>query len=99
MAFELSLPGKIFMGEDALLLAKPTLASLGSKAFIVTGKVVTRTGLVDKLTAVLDELNIGYTIFNDIFTSRNIFKSKLMSCRNIRNKCYITFRRLQSHSL
>lgn len=66
MAFELSLPGKIFMGEEALLLAKPTLASLGSKAFIVTGKVVTRTGLVDKLTAVLDELNIGYTIFNDI---------------------------------
>ncbi len=66
MAFELSLPNKIFMGEEALQLAKPTLATLGSKAFIVTGKVVTRTGLVDKLTAVLDELGIGYVIFNDI---------------------------------
>ena len=66
MAFELSLPNKIFIGEEALQLAKPTLATLGSKAFIVTGKVVTRTGLVDKLTAVLDELGIGYVIFNDI---------------------------------
>lgn len=66
MAFELSLPNKIFMGEEALQLAKPTLATLGSKAFIVTGKVVTRTGLVDKLTSVLDEIGIGYAIFNDI---------------------------------
>ena len=66
MAFEFAVPDKIFMGEGALALAKDTLANLGTHAFIVSGKVVTKTGLVDKLTDVLDEVGIKWTIFNDI---------------------------------
>ena len=54
------------MGEGALALAKDTLANLGTHALIVSGKVVTKTGLVDKLTDVLDEVGIKWTIFNDI---------------------------------
>ena len=66
MAFEFAVPDKIFMGEGALALAKDTLANLGTHALIVSGKVVTKTGLVDKLTDVLDEVGIKWTIFNDI---------------------------------
>ena len=66
MAFEFAVPDKIFMGEGALALAKDTLANLVTHAFIVSGKVVTKTGLVDKLTDVLDEVGIKWTIFNDI---------------------------------
>lgn len=66
MAFEFAVPDKIFMGEDALALAKDTLAGFGTHALIVSGKVVTKTGLVNKLTDVLDEVGIKWTIFNDI---------------------------------
>lgn len=66
MAFEFAVPDKIFMGEGALALAKDTLAGLGTHALIVSGKVVTKTGLVNKLTDVLDEVGIKWTIFNDI---------------------------------
>lgn len=66
MAFEFAVPDKIFMGEGALALAEETLSSLGSHALIVTGKVVTKSGLVDKLTTVLDKIGVKWTIFNDI---------------------------------
>ena len=66
MAFEFAVPDKIFMGENALALAKDTLAGLGTHALIVSGKVVTKTGLVNKLTDILDEVGIKWTIFNDI---------------------------------
>lgn len=66
MAFEFAIPNKVFMGEGALALAKATLASLGTHALIVSGKVVTKSGIVDKLTAILDEVGVKWTIFNDI---------------------------------
>ena len=66
MAFEFTVPSKIFMGEGALLQSKSALAALGSHALIVTGKVVTKSGLVDKLTALLDEIGVKWTVFNDI---------------------------------
>lgn len=66
MAFEFAVPNKIFMGAGALEQSKAMLGTLGTHALIVTGKVVTRSGLVDRLTAVLDEIGIKWTIFNDI---------------------------------
>lgn len=66
MAFEFAVPNKIFMGAGALEQSTAMLGTLGTHALIVTGKVVTRSGLVDRLTAVLDEIGIKWTIFNDI---------------------------------
>lgn len=66
MAFEFAIPNKIFMGAGALEQSKAVLGTLGTHALIVTGKTVTRSGLVDRLTAVLDEIGVKWTIFNDI---------------------------------
>lgn len=66
MSYNFLVPGNTIIGEDALKSSGDYLKSYGKKAFIVTGKVVTKTGLVNKLTDYLDELNIDYIIFNDI---------------------------------
>lgn len=66
MAFEFAVPKKVFMGEGALALAKESLKKFGTHAFIVSGKIITKSGLVDRLTCVLDEIGIKWTIFNDI---------------------------------
>lgn len=66
MSYNFLVPGNTIIGEDALKSSGDYLKSYGTKAFIVTGKVVTKTGLVNKLTDYLDELNIDYVIFNDI---------------------------------
>lgn len=66
MSYNFMVPGNTIIGENALKSSGDYLKSYGKKAFIVTGKVVTKTGLVNKLTGYLDELNIEYVIFNDI---------------------------------
>lgn len=66
MATEFFTPGKAFVGKGALEQAAPVLKEMGTHALIVTGKVVTKSGLVDKLTAVLDSIGIKWTVFNDI---------------------------------
>ena len=50
MAYEFSLPKKIIMGENALEASGEALKSFGEKAFIVSGKVVTKMGTVKILT-------------------------------------------------
>jgi alcohol dehydrogenase class IV len=66
MSFEFAIPNKVFMGEGALTAASGAIKQAGTHALIVTGKVVTKSGLVDKLTAMLDEIGIKWTVFNDI---------------------------------
>lgn len=66
MAYQFMTPGKTFFGENALSLAEHSVKALGKKALIVTGKVVTKTGLVEQLTRYLDQWEIGYEIFNEI---------------------------------
>ena len=66
MAYEFSLPKKIIMGENALEASGEALKSFGEKAFIVSGKVVTKMGTVKILTDYLTELDIKFEIFNDI---------------------------------
>ena len=50
MSYNFLVPGNTIIGEDALKSSGDYLKSYGKKAFIVTGKVVTKTGLVNKLT-------------------------------------------------
>ena len=66
MAYQFTVPGKTIIGENALALAEDSIKNFGKKALIVTGKIVTKSGLVKNLTDYLDKWNIKYEIFNDI---------------------------------
>lgn len=66
MAYQFTVPGKTIIGENALALAEDSIKSFGKKALIVTGKIVTKSGLVKNLTDYLDKWDIKYEIFNDI---------------------------------
>ncbi|OJU12033.1 MAG: alcohol dehydrogenase, partial [Clostridiales bacterium 43-6] len=50
----------------ALEDSKALIKGMGTKALIVTGKNVTKSGAVKTLTSSLDEIGIAHTIFNDI---------------------------------
>lgn len=66
MAFEFSLPGRTIIGDNALESSENVIKSLGKKAFIVSGKNVTKTGTVKILTDYLTNWGIGFELFNEI---------------------------------
>lgn len=66
MSYEFSLPGRTIIGENALKDSEEILKKLGKKAFIVTGKIVTKMGTVKLLTDCLEGIGIEYEVFNDI---------------------------------
>lgn len=66
MSYEFSLPGRTIIGENALKDSESILKKLGKKAFIVTGKIVTKMGTVKVLTDCLEGIGIEYEVFNDI---------------------------------
>ncbi len=66
MAAQFTLPGRTIFGEKALESSENAIKGLGKKAFIVTGKIVTKIGTVSLLTCYLDRWNISYKVFNDI---------------------------------
>ena len=57
---------KIFFGEGALKNAALELSGLGTKALIVTGKIITKTGLTQELQNFLSSLKIESVVFNDL---------------------------------
>jgi len=60
------MPGKVFIGPDALGDSEAAIRSMGKKAFIVTGKHVSGTDAVRRLTDILSGCGIGWTLFNYI---------------------------------
>ena len=66
MAYQFTLPGRVLLGENALKESEAVIKSLGRKSLVVTGKVITNTGLLKSLIAYLDQWGISYEIFNDI---------------------------------
>lgn len=66
MAYQFTLPGRVLIGADALEASEQSMKKQGKKALIVTGKIVTKTGMVKTLTDCLDRWNIEYEIYNDI---------------------------------
>jgi alcohol dehydrogenase class IV len=66
MAYQFTMPGRVLIGENALEASEAIMKSLGKKAFVVTGKIVTRTGMVGILTDYLTQWGIEYEVFNDI---------------------------------
>ncbi len=66
MAYQFTMPGKMVIGDNALNDSKADFEALGQKAFVVTGKNVTKAGIVKKLTENLEQWHIDYEIFSDI---------------------------------
>ena len=66
MNYNFSSVPKIFFGEGALKNAALELSGLGKKALIVTGKVITKTGLTQEVQNFLSSLKIESVIFNDL---------------------------------
>ncbi len=66
MAIQFTLPGRTILGENALENSESIIKGFGKKAFIVTGKIVTKMGTVAVLTELLTKWGIEYQIFNDI---------------------------------
>lgn len=60
-----SAPATIF-GEGALNNAAPYFSKFGKKALIVTGKIITKSGLTSKLENFLSGLGIESAVFNDL---------------------------------
>ena len=66
MAYQFTVPSRCVFGSGALDQCEMTIKGYGKKAFIVTGKVVTKSGILKKLTDRLDTWGIEYEVFNEI---------------------------------
>jgi alcohol dehydrogenase class IV len=54
------------MGDNAIENSAEKIAKIGSKALIITGKHITKSGILAKLTAILEAKSVLYSVFNDI---------------------------------
>ncbi len=66
MAYKFKLPGMTVFGKNALPDSEENIKEFGKKAFIVTGKIITKSGVLKILTNLLDEWEISYEVFNEI---------------------------------
>ncbi len=66
MTFNFTNAPKSLIGEGALESARPYLKTFGKKALIVTGKIITKTGLAGRLQETLTKEGISSAIFNDL---------------------------------
>ncbi len=66
MAIIFQNPKVSVVGEDALRMSSKYLVDYGKKAFIVTGKNVSRTRIMSDLASVLDECGISHFVFDDV---------------------------------
>ena len=64
--YQILMPGRTMVGENAISMAKEQISGLGSHALILSGKIVEKSGIVKKLTDSLDEACVSYTVFTDI---------------------------------
>lgn len=66
MSYSFTAPKRSIMGKGALSQSEEYIKNLGTKALIVTGKIVTKMGTVGLITDILEKNDIQYVIFNDI---------------------------------
>ena len=66
MSFNFTCAPRTIFGEGALEIAAPYIADFGKKALIVTGKIITKTGLAAKVQDVLSVRGISSVVFNDL---------------------------------
>lgn len=63
---EFKIPEHVFLGKDALIEASFVIEKYGNKAFIVTGKHVVKSPMMDQLKKMLYDKGIAYFIFDGI---------------------------------
>lgn len=61
-----AVPEHTFIGENALWEAVPFFKAYGKRAFIVTGKHVGRSSMMDKLKEALEKAFIGFCVYDEI---------------------------------
>lgn len=66
MSYQITMPKRVIIGENALLESMEVIKKLGKKALVVCGKVMTKNGTVSKLTDLLEENGVGFHVYNDI---------------------------------
>lgn len=57
---------KVYIGEGALKDALPEISKMGKKALIVTGKIITKTGLTSTVQEMLKSVEIESCVYNDL---------------------------------
>lgn len=66
MSYQVLMPNRTIIGEGAIENAKDSIRRLGDHALIISGKIVEKSGIVKKLTDVLEAAGMKYTVFTDI---------------------------------
>src|SRR5574344_325822 len=66
MSFQVTTGNRTVIGEGAFEAALPQIAKCGKKALIVTGKMISKTGLTSKIASLLKNSNVDSEVFNDI---------------------------------
>lgn len=66
MAFNFTLPGRTVVGDGAFDSAMPYIKEMGKNALIITGKIITKTGLISIIQQKLIENGIKSVVFNDL---------------------------------
>lgn len=66
MSFNITMAQRSIIGEGALYSAIPYIKSMGKKALIVTGKIITKTGLANNVMELLNQEKISSVLFNDL---------------------------------
>lgn len=66
MADTFRIPRKIISGTGALDQAKDDFAEMGKKALVVTDKAMVKMGSSEKLTGVLEQAGVEYTVFDGV---------------------------------
>lgn len=66
MAGKFIMPKQMITGANALNESREAIKALGTKALVVSGKVMSRIGNVKLVTDLLDELGIGWAVYDDI---------------------------------
>lgn len=66
MGREFIMPGKIISGSGALEQAAESFVKMGKHALVVTDESMRRLGNLDKVTAVLEEAGIGFSVYDGI---------------------------------
>ncbi|MBP5358120.1 MAG: iron-containing alcohol dehydrogenase [Treponema sp.] len=66
MAFNFTMPARTIIGEGAFDTSLPFIKEMGVKALIVTGKIITKTGLPSVIQKKLSDIGIGSVVFNDL---------------------------------
>lgn len=66
MSFQITAAPRTIIGEGALAEGIVQIKTFGKKALIVTGKIITRTGLTAEVQSALASNGIGSIVFNDL---------------------------------